>query len=435
MVSSTGVEADAMITDVRLSTVVPSRMTPENAVHELTSMDLAMKLHYLKGVYFFTSDAVRGISVSDLKEPMFLLLDTYCCVAGRIRRPEDGCRRPVIKCNDSGVRIVEARANKTVDEWLDLNDCGALDDYLIYSHVLGPDLGFSPLVFIQFTWFKCGGLSVGLSWAHILGDAFSASHFISLWAQIIAGHMPTQPPNIPTKVAKEFHFPSLIPDKPFSLKRVDPVGDYWLSTNTCKMETHSFHVTAKQLDHLLSNTSSSNINVQPFQALSAIIWKSLAKIRGESSEPKIVTICSRDAKEMKNRTLDNGQLISTVQADFSVAKADTMKLLKLIAEKSLDERGMIEEYLLEGDNENSDLLMYGANLTLVNLEDADIYNVELKGSKPIFVNYSMMGVGDEGVILILPGPENGGQVITMVLPDGEGVELKNELQKGCGILF
>ena len=46
--------------------------------------------------------------------------------------------------------------------------------------------------------------------------------------------------------------------------------------------------------------------------------------------------------------------------------------------------------------------MYGANLTFVNLEEADFYGMELKGQKPVHVSYFIDGVGDEGVVLVTP---------------------------------
>ncbi|CAK9186587.1 unnamed protein product [Ilex paraguariensis] len=139
-----------------LSSVVPASVTGEDKVQELTNMDLAMKLHYLRGLYFFKNDAVRGLDISDLKKYMFQCLVFYYPTTGRIRRSENG--RPFIKCNDTGVRIVEAQCSKTVDEWMDMKD-DSLNDQLLYSHVLGPDLGFSPLVFIQ----VCNPFSVSLS--------------------------------------------------------------------------------------------------------------------------------------------------------------------------------------------------------------------------------------------------------------------------------
>lgn len=135
----------------RVSTAVPATLTPENnRVQQLTNIDLAMKLHYLRGVYFFKNEAVQGLDISSIKVSMFELLSLYYPAAGRIRRPEDGGGRPTIKCNDSGVRICEAESDKSVEEWMEMiKDDYELNSHLNYHHVLGPDLGFSPLVFLQ----------------------------------------------------------------------------------------------------------------------------------------------------------------------------------------------------------------------------------------------------------------------------------------------
>lgn len=113
-----------------------------------------MKLHYIKALYFFKNDVVEGLHIHDLKLPMFNLLELYYPISGRIRRYDGGDGgggggRPFMKCNDSGVRVVEAKCkNKTIDEWLAMND-NDHDEELVYDQLLGPDLGFSPLVFIQ----------------------------------------------------------------------------------------------------------------------------------------------------------------------------------------------------------------------------------------------------------------------------------------------
>ncbi|WJX41221.1 hypothetical protein P8452_28608 [Trifolium repens] len=84
---------------------------------------------------------------------MFPLLNLYSHVSGRVRIKSG---RAFIKCNNAGVRIVESQCDKTVGEWLDENEYCV--DGLVHDHVLGPDLAFSPLVFVKFTYFKCGGL-------------------------------------------------------------------------------------------------------------------------------------------------------------------------------------------------------------------------------------------------------------------------------------
>lgn len=136
---------------VRISSVVPASMTGQNKPRELTAMDLAMKLHYVQAVYFFKG--TRGFTITDLKSNMFPLLQSYYHVSGRIRMPDidpSAPAIPYIRCNDSGIRIVEAKVEEfTVEKWLNLDDRSIDHRFLVYDHVIGPDLNFSPLVFLQ----------------------------------------------------------------------------------------------------------------------------------------------------------------------------------------------------------------------------------------------------------------------------------------------
>lgn len=144
MVSSNS--SETLLSDLKFSSVVPAKVTGDTD-YELTNLDLALKLHYVKAVYFFNSEAVRGLTIYDLKKPMFQLLELFFTSSGRIRRSQT-TGRPFVKCNDGGVRIVEAFCDKSMEEWMAM-DGDSRHDRLAYSQVLGPDLGFSPLVFIQ----------------------------------------------------------------------------------------------------------------------------------------------------------------------------------------------------------------------------------------------------------------------------------------------
>nr|GMD93944.1 protein ECERIFERUM 1 [Ipomoea batatas] len=429
-------DVENLVYDHRLSSVVPATITGEDKVLNLTNADLAMKLHYLRGVYFFRSEAVDGLNTGDLKSPMFRLLAYFYPAAGRIRRsPEDG--RPFVKCNDSGVRIVEAKCSKTIDEWLDMSDQSEYEHLLHHDQVLGPDLGFSPLVFIQFTWFKCGGLSIGISWAHVLGDAFSLSDFVNMYGPAIAGRrdLPPKHPDMPTADNHNCAKPRTQKLFPFSLGTVGPVGDHWKLTNTCKMATQSYHITEKQLNALIFKVSGlkQSAKVKAFEAISALFWKSLAKVKGElESGLETVTIVKNDF-----HSRGNGQVISAVKAEMRVSEADVLELANLIGEKAVDETGIIYETMEEENGKSADFFVYGANLTFVNLEEVNIYGLEMKGENPIFANCTISGVGDEGAVLVLPGPENlkgkeGGRIVNVILPEHLLGKLKNEIGKELG---
>ncbi|KAE9595990.1 hypothetical protein Lal_00030657 [Lupinus albus] len=416
----------------RISTVVPA--TPrdeENDICHLSYMDMMMKLHYIKASYFFSSEAAQGLfSAHELKKPMFPLLDLYTKISGRIRRSE--CGRPFIKCNDAGVRIVESHYDISLQEWLRQNGYGV--EGVVHDHVLGPDLGFSPLVFVKFTWFKCGGLCVGLSWSHILGDAFSAFNFMILWSKALSGHVPPKSLHVPNSIE-----PSASSNYPIYVKKVKIIGEQWVATSDTKVVTQSFYVTSTQLQHLVKVTNHENNNVSCFEILSALLWKYIANIR-QDSESKVVTICTHENGRKENEFPSNNSLVlSIVEANVEVGKSDIQDLVRLIGEKKMVGNYHLREKLEEESGWKEDFLVYGANLTFVDLEHANIYGVKLNGEKPIVANCAFHGVGDKGVVLVLPTAQEDNEdqsntrMITVSLPEKELDQLKDKLGEEWGI--
>ncbi|KAK4740885.1 hypothetical protein SAY87_024473 [Trapa incisa] len=435
------VAASKLVHGLKLSSVVPAKIAGDNRARELTGLDLAVKLHYLRGVYFFHSTAEDvPLRIESLKEPMFRWLETSYPAAGRIRRAEGrasgGGGRPFVKCNDGGVRIVEARSEKTVDEWLAMEDHANIDGkVLAYDQVLGPDLGFTPLVFVQFTWFKCGGMSVGLSWAHVLGDLFSASSFMNMWGRVMAGHASPSPNSTIDGAAPTSRPPRSTAIVVSSLRQVEPVGDHWITTsNRTTMRTHTFHVTS----HRVCGVLPPNGNCPScFYVLSALLWKCISKIRGVDWPRAVTVVCSGSSYD-RCYLPGNHMTVGTVEAgDSPVSVSDVAELASWMEKHTVSENQRIEEMAgRDGSGKPSDYILYGSNLTFVDLEYADIYGLELKGQKPAYASYTIHGVGDEGVILILPckgvagvGKRGmNGWTITVTLPGNEGLELEKEIK-------
>lgn len=147
MVSSK--EESGLIHNIKLSSVGPGRYTGHDVVHEPNDIDLAMKLHYLRGIYYFPSQAFEGLTIKKIKEPLFTWFNHFYMTCGRFRTSEES-GRPIIKCNDCGARFIEAQCDKTLDEWLEMKwDDAAPEKLLVSDKIIGPELGFSPLVFLQ----------------------------------------------------------------------------------------------------------------------------------------------------------------------------------------------------------------------------------------------------------------------------------------------
>ncbi|KAL4561091.1 hypothetical protein LXL04_033253 [Taraxacum kok-saghyz] len=392
------------IYDIKISSVVPGFISGNNELHELTAMDLTMKLHYLRFVYYFTTPAFEGLTTVNIKETMFHWLSHAYIPCGRFRRAKSG--RPFIKCNDGGLRIIEARCHLSLDEWLDSKH-DSRHQFLVPNNVIGPDIAFSPLVMIQLTKFKCGATSIGLSWSHVLGDAHSAVAFLGLWAQAIAHHYPTQPLTMDKQHIQAHNFQSLDSTiDMLSVKRVGPVGDLWSTSSNTKMETFSFHISMSKLTQLQEKVSQEKANPQisPFECICVMIWHSLGKIQHESG-PQTVTICKSDLRDRTKGVITNkSQIIGVVKTDIPIRECNPTQLGLLMMNHIVDERMKIEE-AMKSDDQLPDFLIYGANLTFLDVSDVSFYEMEMSGQKPVYVNCFVDNTDDKGVVLVLPTPK------------------------------
>lgn len=287
---------------------------------------------------------------------------------------------------------------------------------------------------MQLTKFQCGGLCVGMRWAHVLGDAFSALECINMWGNIMANQV--APPQLLTTPTSINHHHNSPPSSLSAVKLLEPVGDNWLVPTKSKMQTHNLHITEKQLSNLLSRERN-KYKAEPFQMIAALVWKSMAKIKGT----KIVTVCGKNTKlDHKKSDGDHEmpsnahQVIGVVEAETTsqIADADPLEIAKLIAENLVDQTDLIEKKM-EEENGVLDLVVYGSNLTFLNLEGVDVYGLQIKGRRPIFGDISIGGVGDEGVVVVAADASGGGRVVNVTLPEDQLHHLKNELRVDWGI--
>ncbi|KAJ1424756.1 hypothetical protein SESBI_11464 [Sesbania bispinosa] len=168
------------------------------------------------------------------------------------------------------------------------------------------------------------------------------------------------------------------------------------------------------------------------------MWKSIAQIR-EGSGPRVVTLCTPgSSNRAENEFPTNDLVLSKIEADLVVEESDISELARLIAEQKIVENHVMEK-LVEENEGKEDFIVYGANLTLVDLEEADFYELKLNGHKPIVANCTFCGVGDQGVVLVFPtlGEDNEdggyGRIITISLPEKELDQLKDKLGGEWGI--
>ncbi|KAK6127757.1 hypothetical protein DH2020_038466 [Rehmannia glutinosa] len=142
-----------------------------------------------------------------LKESLGRALQDEPLLAGRLRRCEDQCGEELeIVSNDSGVRLVEARVDVKLADFVELKGGkeGFEGELVFWEDVVEKNPQFSPLFYVQVTNFTCGGYSIGISCSLLLEDPFVLTTFLKRFSK-------TDVPKIPTFYHPNFGKPTSSP--------------------------------------------------------------------------------------------------------------------------------------------------------------------------------------------------------------------------------
>lgn len=96
------------------STAVSATPVRPGKTYPLSCLDHLMGRHTLHLVFYYRPGP--NLDREGLKESLSEVLSHYPAVTGRLGRGVDGGW--TVKCNDAGVRLLDARASVTLEEWL-----------------------------------------------------------------------------------------------------------------------------------------------------------------------------------------------------------------------------------------------------------------------------------------------------------------------------
>ncbi|OVA05082.1 Transferase [Macleaya cordata] len=168
-------------------TVKPAEPTP--IIRQwLPEADQLQALTHAPTVYFYPSSKPDSIDspLETLKDSLSQALVYFYPLAGRLHVIDGG--RLELDCNAMGAEVFEAYSESTIKDFGDFAPTPELRKLLVppidYNNTPFHEL---PLVLVQLTKFKCGGLSIGLAISHSMVDGQAALHFISCWAKIARG--------------------------------------------------------------------------------------------------------------------------------------------------------------------------------------------------------------------------------------------------------
>ncbi|CAI0394606.1 unnamed protein product [Linum tenue] len=186
------------VTVKETSMVQPAECRPRHSLW-LSNLDLLQLKNHVTTIYAYNKPTADGCSASAsefffdikvLKDALSKALVPFYPMAGRLGREASG--RLELDCNGEGALLHEAESETTLAE---LGEFLPVPDGREFSPgpkvqltELVPRVDYSkgvssyPLLILQVTRFKCGGVCVGIGAHHTLADGESSLSFINTWA-------------------------------------------------------------------------------------------------------------------------------------------------------------------------------------------------------------------------------------------------------------
>ncbi|CAL1367009.1 unnamed protein product [Linum trigynum] len=315
----------------------------------LSEWDMIGAITHVPTVFFYqssTSLSTRPIRTTDpalldhLKDSLARTLVTFYPLAGRLEPIGRG--RFDLDCNGLGVLFIEAEAQTTSLDDLGDGDLSSCTDFqpLIPEVDYDRPIGEWPLLLVQVTKFRCGGIGLGFSISHAVVDGLSALHFKNEWARVARGEgigtvpfldrgvlRAGLPPvsRLPRFDPAEFQRPPvLLPDAGCSNNK----GNYkphHHETTVAKLKMTKTKVQMlKDMANAGGRTPSSTFDGRPFstyETLTAHTWRCACKARKlRADQPTSVGVCV-DSRRRTNPPLPDAYFGNAVLDVKAVALA------------------------------------------------------------------------------------------------------------------
>ncbi|KAK1275331.1 hypothetical protein QJS04_geneDACA001578 [Acorus gramineus] len=264
---------------------------------DLSEWDLAMlSAHYIQKGLLFHRPPLPVPAIADaLQTSLSVALRHFPPLAGRLvtEKPDEDDDRVLIyiDCNDTGAEFTRAVADgASVADVLTPRDVpDFVKSFFTPDAAVNHDGHTLPLLSVQLTELV-DGVFVGCSFNHVVGDGTSFWHFFNAWAEICragVGGAETQfSINRPPVLERWFidgnnriKVPFTDPDK-FIERFSSPV-----------LRERIFHFSSESIAALKAkakreNSATSAATISSFQSLCALVWRCIARARGQPCEQK-----------------------------------------------------------------------------------------------------------------------------------------------------
>lgn len=238
-------------------TIKPSSPTPHQLKNfQLSILDQIALPVYISNIFLYKAtdenDGDLDVKSERIKSSLSEALVQFYPFAGKIKDEVS------IECNDDGVEYIVARASGLLSEYLQKPDQNLLKEFHPFD-TENPIGSAGPILIVQVTFFKCGGVALEISSSHKLIDGMSLATFINSWAAT-ARAQSSKAIMLPEYVTASI-FPPSESFVPF------PV-------HLSRCEQNRFVFDASKIDELKAKVASRSV-LKPsrVEALTALIWK------------------------------------------------------------------------------------------------------------------------------------------------------------------
>ncbi|GFZ17259.1 hydroxycinnamoyl-CoA shikimate/quinate hydroxycinnamoyl transferase [Actinidia rufa] len=410
--------------EVREATMVrPEKETPKRRLWN-SNVDLVVPSFHTPSVYFYRPNGSDNFfDAQVVRDALSRVLVPFYPMAGRLARDEDG--RIEIDCNGEGVLFVEARTDSSIDDFGDFAPTLELRQ-LVPAVDYSKGISSNPLLVLQVTYFKCGGVSLGVGMQHHVADGASGLHFVNTWSDIARGLDITLPPFIDRTLLHardppepafrhiEYQPPPCMKAPPQSIKP-DTVPETTVSI---------FKLTREQLNSLKakSKEDGNTVNYSSYAMLAGHVWRCVCKARGLQGDQETKLYIATDGRSRLRPALPPGYFGNVIFTATPMAVCGDLQ-----SKPTWYAASRIHDALVRMDNDylrsaldylelQPDLkaLVRGAhtfkcpNLGITSWTRLPIHDADFGWGRPIFMGPG--GIPYEGLAFALPSPTNDGSL-------------------------
>ncbi|KAG4961678.1 hypothetical protein JHK87_038311 [Glycine soja] len=434
-----------MLINVKQSTMVrPAEETPRRALWN-SNVDLVVPNFHTPSVYFYRPNGVSNFfDAKVMKEALSKVLVPFYPMAARLRRDDDG--RVEIYCDAQGVLFVEAETTAAIEDFGDFSPTLELRQ-LIPSVDYSAGIHSYPLLVLQVTYFKCGGVSLGVGMQHHVADGASGLHFINAWSDVARGLDISLPPFIDRTLLRARDPPLPVFDHieykpPPATKKTTPLQPSKpLGSDSTAVAVSTFKLTRDQLSTLKgkSREDGNTISYSSYEMLAGHVWRSVCKARALPDDQETKLYIATDGRARLQPPLPHGYFGNVIFTTTPIAVAGD-----LMSKPTWYAASRIHDALIRMDNEylrsaldylelQPDLksLVRGAhtfrcpNLGITSWARLPIHDADFGWGRPIFMGPG--GIAYEGLSFIIPSSTNDGSLSLAIALPPEQMKVFQEL--------